>query len=226
MFHYFYFVNTQSVFGCLIMENNNLSQRIHMLRKLLGLSQNEFSSKINRTSNFIAQIESGRSSISEKTKIAICTTYHINPDWLNNGTGEMFKPGFTPPLFDKAGIPTRIKTVRQKLNMTQSEFAKMIGCSKSQLTSVEVGRVNPSNQWITKLAKSANVSISWLLSGKGEIFTKENSNEDIMDDIFQFLSENPRFRHIVSEAISAYTIRQDDTIWKRMEETLKPYATK
>ena len=203
------------------MENNNLSQRIRMLRELLGLSQNEFASKINRTSNFIAQIESGRSNISEKTKISICTTYHINPDWLNNGTGEIFKPGFTPPPFDKAGIPSRIKTVRQKLNMTQDEFAKMIDCSKSQLTSVEVGRVNPSNQWIAKLARSANVNISWLLSGKGDIFTEKKLNEDNIDYIFQFISENPRFRHIVSEAISAYTIRQDDTIWKRMEETLK-----
>ncbi|MBR4908582.1 MAG: helix-turn-helix domain-containing protein [Acidaminococcaceae bacterium] len=203
------------------MENNNLSQRIRTLREVLGLSQNEFASKINRTSNFIAQIESGRSNISEKTKTAICTTYHINPEWMNNGTGEIFKPGFAPPPFDKAGIPTRIKTVRQKLNMTQDEFAKMIDCSKSQLTSVEVGRVNPSNQWIAKLARLANVNLSWLLSGKGEIFTIENSNEDNIDVIFQFLSDNPRFRHIVSEAISAYTIQQDDTIWKRMEETLK-----
>ena len=86
---------------------------------------------------------------------------------------------------------------------------------------MEVGRVNPSNQWIAKLARSANVNISWLLSGKGDIFTEKKLNEDNIDYIFQFISENPRFRHIVSEAISAYTIRQDDTIWKRMEETLK-----
>ena len=208
------------------MENNNLPQRIRTLREVLGLSQNEFASKINRTSNFIAQIESGRSSISEKTRMAICRTYNINSDWLNNGAGDMFKPGFAPPSLDKAGIPSRVKAVRQKLNMTQDEFAKMIGCSKSQLTSVEVGRVNPSNQWITKLANSANVSINWLLSGKGDLFTEEKLNEDNMDYIFQFISENPKFRHIVSEAISAYTIRQDDTIWKRMEETLKSDATK
>ena len=50
------------------MEKNTLSQRIRNIREILGLSQNEFANKINRTSNFIAQIESGRSNISEKTK--------------------------------------------------------------------------------------------------------------------------------------------------------------
>jgi len=203
------------------MEKNALSQRIRNIREILGLSQNEFANKINRTSNFIAQIESGRSNISEKTKTAICSTYHINPDWINYGIGDMFKADCAPPPFDKAGIPSRIKAVRKKLNMTQDEFSKLIDCSKSQLTSVEVGRVNPSNQWLTKLSKTANINICWLLSGKGEMFSDKKLNEHSMDDICRFLNENDRFRYIVSEAISAYSIRHDDSIWELIEESIK-----
>ena len=69
IFHYHFSVNNH-LFCFFIMEKNTLSQRIRNIREILGLSQNEFANKINRTSNFIAQIESGRSNISEKTKTA------------------------------------------------------------------------------------------------------------------------------------------------------------
>ena len=207
------------------MKINNLAQRIYELREKLGLSQNEFASKIERTSNFIAQIESGRSSISEKTKYIICARYHINPNWLNNGTGEMFVPGFTPSPIDKAGIPSRIKTVRKKMKMTQDAFAKLLGCSKSQLSSVELGRVNPSNLWLANLCKSAGVNNEWLLSGSGKMFVAKQAVKYSLDDISQFLGENPRPRYIVSEAISAYVNRQDDAIWDRMEEALRSDST-
>ena len=200
---------------------NNLSQRIRVLREKLGLSQNEFASKIERTSNFIAQIESGRSSISDKTKYIICARYHVNPNWLNNGTGEIFLPGFSPPTVDKAGIPLRIKTVRKEMKMTQDEFAKMVGCSKSQLTSVELGRVNPSNLWLSNLSESVGINNNWLLSGMGEMFIDKRTTKLSLDDINQFLQENPRPRHIVSEAISAYVHHQDDAIWDRIEESLR-----
>ena len=164
------------------MKINNLAQRIYELREKLGLSQNEFASKIERTSNFIAQIESGRSSISDKTKYIICARYHVNPNWLNNGTGEMFVPGFSPPTVDKAGIPSRIKTVRKKMQMTQDEFAKVLGCSKSQLTSVELGRVNPSNLWLANLSESVGINKNWLLSGTGEMIIDKRATELSIDD--------------------------------------------
>jgi hypothetical protein len=53
------------------------------------------------------------------------------------------------------------------------------------------------------------------------MFSDKKLNEHSMDDICRFLNENDRFRYIVSEAISAYSIRHDDSIWELIEESIK-----
>lgn len=69
-----------------------MNNRIKELRKQLNLTQEEFSSKVNLSRNFIAQIESGSKSPSERTVLDICREFSVNEDWLRTGQGDMFKP--------------------------------------------------------------------------------------------------------------------------------------
>lgn len=68
-----------------------MNERIKELRKKLNLTQEEFSSNIELSRNFIAQIESGAKSPSERTIKDICRIYKVNYQWLLHGIGEMFQ---------------------------------------------------------------------------------------------------------------------------------------
>lgn len=66
--------------------------RIKEIRKELGLSQPEFGELIGIKAPQVSLIESGKHDLSEKTKLRIIEKYHVNPEWLDTGEGEMFLP--------------------------------------------------------------------------------------------------------------------------------------
>ena len=65
-----------------------MNERIKELRKELGLTQEEFSSKIGLSRNFIAQVEIGTKTPSNRTVSDICRVFSVNEDWLRNGKGN------------------------------------------------------------------------------------------------------------------------------------------
>jgi transcriptional regulator with XRE-family HTH domain len=67
-----------------------MGERIKELRTNLGLTQEEFSSKIDLSRNFIAQVESGTKNPSDRTISDICRVYNVNEEWLRYGKGGMF----------------------------------------------------------------------------------------------------------------------------------------
>lgn len=63
-----------------------MNERIKTLRKeLLHMTQEEFSTKIGLSRNFIAQIESGTKTPSNRTISDICRIFDINEDWIRYG---------------------------------------------------------------------------------------------------------------------------------------------
>ncbi len=66
-----------------------MNERIKNLRKSLNMTQEEFSKRIGLSRNFIAQVEIGTKTPSERTISDICREFEVNDEWLRNGTGEM-----------------------------------------------------------------------------------------------------------------------------------------
>lgn len=67
--------------------------RVKYLRKdFLHLTQDEFSKKLNISRANVANIESGRVSITERTIQDICRIFSINEDWLRFGYGDIERP--------------------------------------------------------------------------------------------------------------------------------------
>ena len=64
--------------------------RILELRKTLKLSQQEFAEKIGLKANSISDLENGKTAITERTIILICSIYNVNEEWLRFGSGNMF----------------------------------------------------------------------------------------------------------------------------------------
>lgn len=69
---------------------------------------------------------------------------------------------------DVVNIGMRIQMIRGK--MTQAEFAKKINIKQSYISRYERGRV-PKAEVLLRIARFANVSIEWLLTGKESLQT-------------------------------------------------------
>lgn len=68
-----------------------MNTRIKYLRKdVLKMTQDDFSSRIGLSRNFIAQIETGAKTPSDRTVNDICREFNVNEEWIRTGKGEMF----------------------------------------------------------------------------------------------------------------------------------------
>lgn len=65
-------------------------ERIKIVRKAQGLNQSDFAKEIAISTTSVCQLETGRYNISRSTKHLLCQRFHINPEWLDTGEGEMY----------------------------------------------------------------------------------------------------------------------------------------
>lgn len=64
----------------------------------------------------------------------------------------------------------RLKLLRKKLGLTQSNFAECTGVSQSAIANYEAGSRLPNESVIMLICNTFNVNEKWLREGKGEIF--------------------------------------------------------
>ncbi|MCL6610150.1 MAG: helix-turn-helix domain-containing protein [Peptococcaceae bacterium] len=68
----------------------DLGKRILLIRKKMGLSQEDFAVPLGVNRSHIAGIESGARCPSAHLIKLICCYYHVNEKWLRHGEGDMF----------------------------------------------------------------------------------------------------------------------------------------
>lgn len=69
-----------------------MENRIKLLRKTLGLTQQKFADAIGIRQNTVAQYEIGRSRPIDAVISLICREFNVSERWLRTGEGEMFQP--------------------------------------------------------------------------------------------------------------------------------------
>lgn len=62
-------------------------------------------------------------------------------------------------------IYSRIKRLRKKLKLSQSDFANKLGLSQNTIANYELGRRTPSEQVIRSICREFNVNRFWLTEG-------------------------------------------------------------
>lgn len=67
-----------------------MNERIALVRKSLGLTQEKFAEQVGLSRNFMWMIESGTRVPSNRTISDICREFNVNETWLRTGEGEMF----------------------------------------------------------------------------------------------------------------------------------------
>ena len=80
---------------------------------------------------------------------------------------------------------TRIKLLRKKLELTQTEFAQKIGLSQNYVWMIERGDRCPSDRTIADICREFDVAGDWLRTGEGEMFIQLTPDEERL----KFLAE-------------------------------------
>lgn len=75
-----------------------MNERIKKLRNQLGLTLEEFGSRIGMSKSGLSKIERNVSGISDQTIRSICREFEVNETWLRTGEGDMFDQSSTSIL--------------------------------------------------------------------------------------------------------------------------------
>lgn len=68
-----------------------INDRFRQVREVIGVSQEEFAAKANRTRSEIKNIEYGKTVPKPEVVSSVCFVWDINEIWLRTGEGEMFR---------------------------------------------------------------------------------------------------------------------------------------
>lgn len=112
-----------------------MHERLKKLRKLLGLTQQEFADKIGSKRNTIAKYETEANTPSTAVVSLICREFNVNEEWLRTGIGEMFLP-----VDRENEIATMVKNLlSEETNTFKSRFISMLaGLSVSDWERLEM----------------------------------------------------------------------------------------
>jgi transcriptional regulator with XRE-family HTH domain len=68
--------------------------------------------------------------------------------------------------FDRSEFGQRLRTAREKNQLTQEQVADYLSITKGMVSQYETGRSNPSFENLAKLATLFHASVTWLLFGQ------------------------------------------------------------
>jgi len=71
----------------------------------------------------------------------------------------------------------RLHEVRKFLQLTQNELAKKLEINARAYLNYEQGTNKPTFDLLTKLYKTYNVNLNWLIVGEGEMFIKTSTSD-------------------------------------------------
>lgn len=75
---------------------------------------------------------------------------------------------------------SRIKLIRKNAGVTQSEFAEVLGLSRSMISQVEAGMQVFSDRSLRDICRIYGVNEDWLRTGEGEPYAPKSRNEIIV----------------------------------------------
>lgn len=141
----------------------NINIRLKKLRKEFCLTQQEFADRIDISRGNIASYEVGKNAPSNAVISLICREFNVNKNWLQTGNGDMFS------------VNTRLKELRQALNVTQQQFADRLGIKRNTVATYETSKSSPSDAAVVLICREFNVDEHWLRTGVGNMFIESSS---------------------------------------------------
>lgn len=105
----------------------------------------------------------------------------------------------------------RIRELRKKLGMNQTEFGARIGLKQTSIAGYENGSRNPLDSIIISICREFNVNETWLRTGEGSMFNEADSGIDLVTRAMLGQSENKK------KLLRLISDMPDDLLDKMME---------
>ncbi|MCC0637053.1 helix-turn-helix domain-containing protein [Clostridioides sp. ES-S-0001-02] len=129
----------------------------------------------------------------------------------------------------------RVKKIRKKLSLSQSNFGKSIGLTKSSISNIENNSRNVTEKHIKLICNELNVNEKWLRYGFGETFIRndntiisELSNKYSLDNLDvkileSYLKLSKEKRKVIKEYVYslADSVLSDNNIYEDYRERNK-----
>lgn len=110
---------------------------------------------------------------------------------------------------------TRIKAVRNKLELTQDKFAARMGVKKNNIACYETGKSKPSDSVISLICRTYNVNEDWLRTGEGEMFTYRTREDEITAYMGRIMGGKcSEFENAIISVMAKTSIEE----WKMIEQ--------
>lgn len=112
----------------------------------------------------------------------------------------------------------RLIELRKTLDLTQTEFAKTINLSKSQISSIENGVRNLTDRTISDICREFNVNEYWLRDGEGPVFRPPvGIDEELAMEIGELINSDDDF--MKSSILMMLRLTPEERTW--VKEKLK-----
>lgn len=88
-------------------------------------------------------------------------------------------------------IQPRIKTLRQTLGMSQTDFGRKIGVTRSVLSNLDLGITTLQDPLLSLVCSVFNVRREWLESGSGEMFEQPDTEAPFYNAVGSISNDEP-----------------------------------
>lgn len=88
-------------------------------------------------------------------------------------------------------IQPRIKTLRQTLGMSQTDFGRKIGVTRSVLSNLDLGITTLQDPLLSLVCSVFNVRREWLETGSGEMFEQPDTEAPFYNAVGSISNDDP-----------------------------------
>ena len=151
------------------------------MRHRKGLGNTELAHKCGwESTELLNKVENGDITVMNKTLLRVCKGLDIEPDSfityplkdqdeLTETSKPCFLDGNMISIYNsyeqRVAIGNRIREARESKHLTQRELAYKLGCCKSTVGNIERGQKRETRISLSKLAKTLDVTVEWLMNG-------------------------------------------------------------
>lgn len=124
-------------------------------------------------------------------------------------------------------IQPRIKTLRQTLGMSQTDFGRKIGVTRSVLSNLDLGITTLQDPLLSLVCSVFNVRREWLETGSGEMFEQPDTEAPFYNAVGSISNDEPdSFRKRFVVALAELDDAELDAMERFIRSLLRDTGTK